>query len=88
MQKKEFAKIIGGFTLVIILFLVVLMTYLEIKWLYVNADTVTCDNFGRCVFTQTLRETEQKCYQNGKLINCSEIPGMEEIIDVGYEKSN
>jgi len=41
---------------------------------YVNADKVECDWF-MCKFTQENHKVtiNQTCYQNGKMINCTEI---------------
>jgi len=76
MEKVKAFKMGIGLILIGMLFALVVMTYLEIQWLYANADEVECDNFGRCVFKQTLREVEQRCYQNDEPINCSEMQEM------------
>jgi hypothetical protein len=39
---------------------------------YFNADEVSC-NLLWCTFKTTIKESRQTCYQNGELINCSEV---------------
>lgn len=57
----------------VIMFLLGLM-YLEINLLYSQADSVSCDSLGNCVFTTTIRNTTEyrECFRNGEQVNCSE----------------
>lgn len=61
----------------IIIFFIILVLFETGIYIYsyLNADKVEC-NLLWCTFTQEKREITQKCYQNGIMINCSNMPNI------------
>ena len=64
---------VGAIILFIILVLSLLFETGIYVYSYLNADKVEC-NLLWCKFTQERREIIQDCYQNGVMVNCSNMP--------------
>ena len=56
-------------------------------YLWLTADAVTCDAWGNCVFTTTLKNSTRslECYENGRPINCSAFDAWAER--TGYQEA-
>jgi hypothetical protein len=60
----------GSVVILLIAIVLMIITIWQVYVLYAQADKITCDSFGNCMFTTI--KSYGECYQNSEKVNCSE----------------